>query len=348
MSRSPYISVVVPVFNRESLIGPCLESLLRLDYLSYEIIVVDNGSTDGTARVVAGYPVTLLSEPVANAYKTRNRGTAHAKGEIVAFTDSDCVADPAWLTELARHYERDEVGGVGGRLVACDPANRVEAFLALGKLQIDEPSRAMALVPDPRRFPSGAQGSANVSYRKSVLDEVGGFPAEFRIHGGSYELCWRVQAAGYTFMYEPAACVAHRMRSSLTAMARQFFDAGDCQPFLLKQQAERVCYVKIKTYLWGNLECRCAFPFPALVTVDVCSVSLLFLLLGVAFPWLLLLLPLILSPVLLGALYKARAPARTTGDRRWFLFYPAFHLICSYAFFLGRLVSGIRHGVPAW
>jgi hypothetical protein len=347
VKQAPYISVVVPVFNREALIGPCIESLLRLDYPAYEIIVVDNGSTDGTREIVARYPVTLLTDPVCNAYTARNLGTAQARGEIVAFTDSDCEVDPAWLTELARHYEQESVGGVGGDLVPCAPVGSVETFLSLGKLQIDGAVHAKPLIPHPGRFPSGAQGSANLSYRKSVLDEVGGFPEAFRTHGGSYELCWRVQAAGYTFMYEPAATVSHRMRGRVGAMARQFFAAGACQPYLLKQQTERVCYVKIRTYLWGNREFRCGLPVRALVTLDVCSMSVLLLLLGLLWPWLLLAVPLLVVPAFLGAMIKACEPAKRTGQRRWYLLYPTYHLICSYAFFLGRLLGGIRCGVAA-
>ena len=348
MRTGLFITVVVPVFNRASHIGPCLESLLRLDYPSYEIIVVDNGSTDTTPDVVSRYPVTLLTEPEQNAYSARNRGIAEAKGDIIAFTDSDCVADPAWLTELAKHYECDAVGGVGGALVPCPPATAVEQFLALGKLQIDEPSRAMPLVPDRNRFPSGAQGSANLSYRKSVLDQVGGFLPDFRMHGGSYDLCWRVQAAGYQFIYEPAAIIQHRMRSTVRGMARQFYAAGASQPYLLKRQPEPACYLKIKTYLWGNHEFRCPCPVRALITVDVCSVSVLFLLLSLASSWLLLALPVVLLPALLGALYKARVPAAKTGHHRWYLLYPVLHLVSSYAFFFGRLIGGIRHGVLAW
>src|SRR6476646_11757769 len=92
----PKVSVVVPVYNGEETIKTCVESLVGLDYPRdrFEVLIVDNKSTDGTRRVVEKYPVTLLQEAaVQSSYAARNLGVARSSGEIIAFTDADCVPE---------------------------------------------------------------------------------------------------------------------------------------------------------------------------------------------------------------------------------------------------------------
>jgi glycosyltransferase involved in cell wall biosynthesis len=102
----PFISVVVPVRNGEAMIGDCIESILACDYPGerHEVLVVDNASTDRTPEVVSEHPVRLLNEPQRGVSFARNRGIAESSGEILAFIDGDCLADPSWLRELARPF----------------------------------------------------------------------------------------------------------------------------------------------------------------------------------------------------------------------------------------------------
>src|SRR5689334_12775424 len=122
----PLISVIVPVWNDEKRIGLCIEALrdqsLRSDL--FEIIIVDNGSTDSTASVVAQYAdVILLDEPRPGSYAARNTGLARARGEYVAFTDSDCTPEADWLEHgLSAVQASADVGVVAGRVVFREPA----------------------------------------------------------------------------------------------------------------------------------------------------------------------------------------------------------------------------------
>ena len=103
MTDQPFISVIIPVWNSPDLLAKCLAALAVQSYPRerYEVLVVDNGSTDSTAAVARNYPfVTLLSEPVPGAYRARNRGLAAARGEYVAFTDADCIPDRAGNNKL--------------------------------------------------------------------------------------------------------------------------------------------------------------------------------------------------------------------------------------------------------
>ena len=111
---TPRISIVIPVWNGETRIAATLDALSRQtapDNL-FEVIVVDNGSTDGTVDIVRRYPfVTLLSEPQPGSYRARNRGVAVAKGEYILFTDGDCIPVPEWVEEALKEIGKDP--GVG-------------------------------------------------------------------------------------------------------------------------------------------------------------------------------------------------------------------------------------------
>ena len=113
------ISVIVPFFNEERHIAACVESLLAQDYPedAYEILMVDNNSTDGSVEIVRRYPrVRLLHESVQGDFASRNRGLAEATGQVVAFTDADTAPFPDWLGNIARTMADPEVGIIIGRL----------------------------------------------------------------------------------------------------------------------------------------------------------------------------------------------------------------------------------------
>ena len=118
---APLVSIIIPVYNRAGEIRECLESLLALSYPEdrLEIIVVDDGSTDHLQEEVGRYPVRLLGYP-DNRGKPRpgTWGWQQARGEIIAFIDSDCVAEPHWLSELMPYFQDPRVALVGGYVAA--------------------------------------------------------------------------------------------------------------------------------------------------------------------------------------------------------------------------------------
>jgi len=346
MEECPFVSVTVPVLNRENDIGRCLNSLLALDYPSFEVIVVDNGSTDKTQEIVSRYPVKMVVEQKGGAYAARNTGTEFARGEIIAFTDSDCVADRDWLKNLVRNYTDEKVGGVGGHLLPYKPSNTVEEFLSFGRLGIFHSSETVAIHKEAKRFLSGALGSANMSYRRNVLREVKGF-WEVAVFCGDYDLCWRVQSAGYEVVYEPKAIVYHRLRSSLPELVKQFFLFGKCQPLLLKKQPGGFSYIKIKTYLFPSYEFRCKLPIQMLVTLDLCNLFMLSLILISVRPFFLYLCLVVLVVVLWGAWRSAKGVVKETKKIKWFLLFPLLHIIRNYSFIIGRIIGGLKHRIIA-
>ncbi len=113
MSESPRVSVVVPFFNRQRFLGACVEALLSQDEVGgpVEIVLVDNGSTDGSAAAVARHPqVNLVREETPGAYAARNTGIRQARAPIIAFTDADCVVDRDWLRTVCDAMRDPTVG----------------------------------------------------------------------------------------------------------------------------------------------------------------------------------------------------------------------------------------------
>ena len=110
----PSASVVVCAYQAEDTIEECLRSLIELDYPNYEVLVVDDGSTDATAQIACTLPVRLLSCDRLGLSGARNMGLEQAQGEFVAYLDADAHADPDWLTYLALALEEPGTAGAGG------------------------------------------------------------------------------------------------------------------------------------------------------------------------------------------------------------------------------------------
>ena len=158
-------SVVVPTYNRVSTLRQCLKGLLIQDHPDYEIIVVDDGSTDGTAEVLMQEfsSIRYFQQKNAGPAAARNRGLQAATGEIIAFTDDDCLTPPDWLTQLAAGYIRhSEVAGVGGGLIAppeilaTNPYAQYERYIARDVYQVGE-------IEALGGFECPAGGTANMS-----------------------------------------------------------------------------------------------------------------------------------------------------------------------------------------
>jgi len=343
----PFVSIIVPVLNREETIGKCIESLLSLDYPSYEIIVVDNGSTDKTREIISRYPVKLLIENKRGSYVARNKGLSIARGEIVAFTDSDCVVDRSWLKILIRNYTDEKIGGVCGEILAYKPRAIVEKFCdIIGVNRIDlinkiKPERS-ELKKDPNQFLSADFVTANCSFRREVILGLNGFDTEFA-SGGDVSFGWRVLDAGYKLIYDPEAITWHKHREDLWSFIKLFFKYGKDQPLLLKKRQEELSFIQIKTYVLPIYEFGWKSPIPLLVSIDFCNLLLLSLLMSIVSPIFLYLSLLILLPILLSTLYGALKTVKETKELKWLLLFPSLHLLRNYVFTLGRIYGGIKY-----
>ena len=212
------VSVVVPVRNNQEMIAECIESLLNQDFHKdeFEIIIVDNNSTDNTAEIIKRYPVKYLFEGKTGRTKARNTAIKHASGDIICFTDSDCVAHKSWIRELAQGFNDASIGGVGGKSLGHEVSNLTEKYIELLYEEYNLSFRSS----DPPQIMTG-----NAAYRARVLEEVGCFDESFET-SEDYDLSARVFWSGYRLEYAPKAIVYHRHRSNLKKFFAQYFEYG--------------------------------------------------------------------------------------------------------------------------
>jgi len=220
MQNYPFISVIVPVFNGEETIEECIQSLLNLSYPEDRyVIIVDNNSTDNTKKIVEKYPVKLLLETKRGSYAARNTGIRAAKGDILAFTDSDCIVKKDWLIKLLNGFNSEKVGCVAGEIVSCKGSTLVERYSYKNNIL----SQKNALnnnffLPYPQ--------TANVAYKKEVFNLIGLFD-DILLSGGDADIAWRMQLkTNYNLAFIPKAIVWHRHRTTIRGLLKQHIKYG--------------------------------------------------------------------------------------------------------------------------
>ncbi len=218
----PFVSVIVTARNEGEAMGDCLASLTRLDYPAdrHELLVVDNASTDGTDEIIRAFPVTYLFEPRLGVCWARNRGIDASRGEVLAFTDPDCVVSTGWLRGLARPFRDSGVGAVAGGIMPYPPGTLPELHASRRRSHTQERSLAHPVRPYAM--------TPNVAFRREVFDRVGQFDTRFP--GGGWEdadLSWRLQAeTSFVIEHAPDAVVLHRYRDTYTKFFVQQYRYG--------------------------------------------------------------------------------------------------------------------------
>ncbi|HSI32880.1 MAG: glycosyltransferase [Phycisphaerae bacterium] len=207
-------SVVVCSYNGGATLDECLRSLQALDYPDYEVILVDDGSADDTPAIAARFPdLRYVRQENMGLSVARNVGARVARGVVVAYTDSDCVADPTWLTYLVRAMLDQQVEAVGGPNVPPGSDNWTAKCVAASP---GGPSHVMF----DDRYAEHVPG-CNMAFRRDALLALGGFDAQFRQAGDDVDVCWRFLDAGKRIGYAPAAWVWHHRRGTVRAYLKQ-------------------------------------------------------------------------------------------------------------------------------
>jgi len=229
--RWPKISVVVCTYNGASTIRDTLEALRDLDYPSFEVIVVNDGSTDETPQIASNYPYRVINEENQGLSRARNTGIAAATGEIVAFIDDDAYPDPHWLRFLALSFIEGKFAAVGGpNLAPMRDGWRADAIA-------NAPGGPNAVLISDRT--AEHIPGCNMAFRKEALEAVGGFDPRFRTAGDDVDLCWRLRDRGDVIGYSAAAVVWHHRRRSLRAYWKQQVGYGKAEALLEKKWPSR-------------------------------------------------------------------------------------------------------------
>jgi glycosyltransferase AglE len=224
------ISVVVPHYNDSERLARLLERLKRqrASFGAFEVIVVDNGSTEGIV-IDPGEPnVRLLSEPRRGSYAARNKGIREARGEIIALIDSDCLPGDAWLEEGLNALESMQADLVGGQVrffFSGAVPSGAEFVDAVTHLQIEDSIRQRGVAP-----------TANLFFRRTVVERIGEFPAELQSGG---DLVWtrRATERGLKLHYAPRAEVGHPARR-LGALLKKQHRVGIGQAMIARMEGQ--------------------------------------------------------------------------------------------------------------
>lgn len=210
IAPTPFVSVVIPVYNDRERLELCLAALERQTYRRdrYEVIVVDNGSTQPLEDLLDRFRIRLEREPKVGSYAARNRGIAVAGGDVLAFLDSDCVPRSDWIERAVAAVERNPscgmiAGGVDLLVRDFNRPNAVELYEQRTRFRQQENLERRRYAP-----------TANLITRRAVIDDIGAFDDRFR-SSGDFEWGRRVFAAGYQQVYADDVRVTHPARRTL-------------------------------------------------------------------------------------------------------------------------------------
>lgn len=197
-------SIIVPAYNSRGTIASCLEALLHQSVppSEYEVIVVDDGSTDGTEEIVREYDVTYLPQPHRGPAAARNLGVARAAGDIVLFTDADCEPAADWLAEMLHPFADPDVAGVKGTY----RTRQREVVARLAQCEFEERYDRLERLASTDFVDSHA-----AAFRVRALRKVGGYdPAFPHANNEDVDLSYRLARAGYRLRFNRRAVVYHR------------------------------------------------------------------------------------------------------------------------------------------
>ena len=229
--HSPRISVVVCSYNGERTIRECLEGLLSLDYPNFEVIVVDDGSTDATSAIARDYGFRLITTGNLGLSNARNVGMQAASGEIIAYLDDDACPDPHWLTYLAATFLSTDYAGVGGPNLTPPGDGPIASCVARAP---GNPVHVLLTDQEAEHIPG-----CNMAFRKGCLEAIGGFDPRFRVAGDDVDVCWRLQQRGWTLGFSPAAVVWHHRRNSIRGYWKQQRGYGTAEALLERKWPEK-------------------------------------------------------------------------------------------------------------
>jgi O-antigen biosynthesis protein len=232
LARYPKVSVVVCSYNGSKTLDGCLHSLTKLNYPDYEVVLVDDGSKDAVPEIAARYPsVRYYRQSNKGLSVARNVGMELADGEVVAYTDDDCVADEDWLYFLVAKLLDSDASSVGGPNLLPSNDGPVAACVSASP-----GTPAHILIDD--NVAEHVPG-CNMAFWADRLRAIGGFDAVYTKAGDDVDVCWRLQNEGEHIAYAPAAMVWHHRRSTVEAYLKQQRGYGEAEALLKRKHPEK-------------------------------------------------------------------------------------------------------------
>lgn len=244
----PSLSVVICAYNAADTIEECLSHTRELDYPDLEVLVVDDGSLDATAeiaeRLCDGDPrMRVIRAEHQGLSGARNVGWQQARGDLIAYLDSDAYPTPEWPYYLALGLDAPTVGGVGGPNVPPVSDPRVAQMVARAP---GGPVHVLSSDDRAEHIPG-----ANMAFWRQVLEEVGGFDVVYTAAGDDVDLCWKVLDRDWEIGFHPAALVWHHRRQSIRAYLKQQRGYGRSEALVAQRHPDR--FTSLGTARWHGL-----------------------------------------------------------------------------------------------
>lgn len=249
------VSVVIPVYNEAKRIKETLDAIYNNSILPHEIIVADGGSKDNTVEIIkTNYPdVKVLKNEKKTAAAGRNIGIKAATGNIIAFTDGDCVVDRDWIKNIYEFFEKNDIDGVGGKILNAKPENHYEEYWGnlAWNLIMSFPDEEFLIT---EKTINGSIVTANCAYKKKFLLEMGGFREWFGNNAEDTDLCWKAIDEGAKLKYFPNIIIYAHNVTSLKGIAKKSFRNGFSSSKLQKIYGSKINFdPNIYKMLFKNL-----------------------------------------------------------------------------------------------
>lgn len=232
LPKCPKVSVVVATYNGSRTLADCLTALCKLNYSDYEIILVDDGSVDRVPEIATQFQqrIHYVRQTNQGLSAARNAGIMAATGEIVAFTDDDCMADEDWLYYLVNDLLAGNYAAIGGHNFLPPEDSPVAAAVVASP---GGPAHVLLTDREAEHIPG-----CNMAFYKWVLMETGMFDPVFRKAGDDVDVCWRLRDAGFKIGFSHSGFVWHYRRSTLKAYLKQQAGYGEAEALLIGKHPE--------------------------------------------------------------------------------------------------------------
>jgi GT2 family glycosyltransferase len=219
------ISVIIVNHNRKDLLRNCLHSLLQQHGIAFEIVVVDNGSQDGSAEMIkrefpgCAIPIQVIRNQDNRGFcAANNQGIAKARGEFLALLNNDAEAEPGWLATLRQAFQQPDVGMAASKILVYDDPSRIDKVGHVIYLDGQNRGRGFGETDHGQYdrieevlWPDGCAAM----YRRAMIEEIGGFDEDFFAYADDAELGLRARIAGWRCLYMPGAVVRHHRGATL-------------------------------------------------------------------------------------------------------------------------------------
>ena len=232
----PLVSVIIPVKDRAKDLDECLQSLKCLDWPKdkLEIIVIDDGSRDTSPKVAEDQgAIVIKNQNSLGPAAARNKGAEIAQGEILAFIDSDCIAEKNWLNDLIPWLLSEPVGLIGGQVASFYTQSTLDRYEAAcsslsisNKFLYETDKKSTFYVP-----------SCNMLIKKDLFKNINGFNPEMHL-GEDVDLCWRARNSGAALIFTPTGKIWHKHRNILGAMLKRKLEYGTSEADLYKRHKD--------------------------------------------------------------------------------------------------------------